>query len=120
MNTYFISPPRIFLWEKLIGNPEYNGECFMDLNQEFELRRENVGNCLSTVRRTNGAVAVFLPGVAKRLAELMKGDFYLVFTSIHEVMIHSDVTANPDDLKEVLRETVEDTTPEEDLKALFS
>ena len=29
-------------------------------------------------------------------------------------MIHSDVTANPDDLKEVLRETVEDTTPEED------
>ena len=72
LNTYFISPPRIFLWEKLIGNTEYNGECFMDLNQEFELRRENVGNCLSTVRRTNGAVAVFLPGVAKRLAELMK------------------------------------------------
>ena len=42
LNTYFISPPRIFLWEKLIGNPRYNGECFMDLNQEFELRRENV------------------------------------------------------------------------------
>ena len=66
MNTYFISPPRIFLWEKLIGNPEYNGECFMDLNQEFELRRENVGNCLSTVRRTNGAVAVFFTRRGKK------------------------------------------------------
>ena len=49
-----------------------------------------MGNCLSTSRKTNGAVAVFLPGVAERLAYLLDSDFYMVFTSIHEVMIHND------------------------------
>ena len=86
----------------------------MNLLSDFQLKKDAIGNCLSTVTRTNGAVAVFLPGVANRIGELLHGGFYMVFTSIHEVMIHSDVTANPDDLKEVLRETVEDTTPEED------
>ena len=37
LNTYFISPPRIFYWEKLVYNPDYDGECFMDLNHEFYL-----------------------------------------------------------------------------------
>ena len=114
INTYFISPPRIFLWEKLIGNPEYDGECFMDLNHEFHLKRDSIGNCLSTARRTNGAVAVFLPGVAKRLADLMNADFYLVFTSIHEVMIHNVNISYPEDLEIVLRDTIQEATPEED------
>ena len=61
----------------------------MDLNHEFYLTRDSIGSCLSTARRTNGAVAIFLPGVAKRLADLMDADFYMVFTSIHEVMIHN-------------------------------
>ena len=43
----------------------------MDLNHEFYLTRDSIGSCLSTARRTNGAVAIFLPGVAKRLADLM-------------------------------------------------
>ena len=114
LNTYFISPPRIYSWEKLFFDEDYEGENFMNLLSDFQLKKDAIGNCLSTVTRTNGAVAVFLPGVANRIGELLHGGFYMVFTSIHEVMIHSDVTANPDDLKEVLRETVEDTTPEED------
>ena len=53
--------------------------------QEMCIRdRDSIGSCLSTARRTNGAVAIFLPGVAKRLADLMDADFYMVFTSIHE------------------------------------
>ncbi len=50
----------------------------MDLNHEFYLTRDSIGSCLSTARRTNGAVAIFLPGVAKRLADLMDADFYMV------------------------------------------
>lgn len=114
VNTYFISPPRIFFWEKLIYNPEYDGECFMDLNHEFYLKRDSIGNCLSTARRTNGAVAVFLPGVAQRLANLMNADFYMVFTSIHEVMIHNADRSYPEDLEVVLRDTIREATPDED------
>ena len=114
LNTYFISPPRIFLWEKLIGNPMYNGECFMDLNHDYQLKRDSIGNCLSTARRTNGAVAAFLPGVARRIADLMDADFYLVFTSIHEVMIHNVNLSYPEDLEVVLKDTIREATPDED------
>ena len=57
---------------------------------------------------------VFLPGVAKRLADLMNADFYLVFTSIHEVMIHNVNISYPEDLEIVLRDTIQEATPEED------
>ena len=114
LNTYFISPPRIYCWEKMIFDPFYEGENFMDIMRDYPLRKDAVGNCLSTVKRTNGAVAVFLPGVAERLADLFQGGFYLVFTSIHEVMIHSEKTVDPKDLRRVLADTVRETTPEED------
>jgi len=45
---------------------------------------------LTTSQRTNGAVAVFIPGVADKLAELFNDSFYVVFTSIHEAMIHKN------------------------------
>lgn len=114
LNTYFISPPRIYCWEKMIFDPFYEGENFMDVMRDYPLRKDAVGNCLSTVKRTNGAVAIFLPGVAERLADLFQGGFYLVFTSIHEVMIHSEKTVDPKDLRRVLADTVRETTPEED------
>lgn len=115
LNTYFISPPRIYCWEKMLFDTHYEGENFMNLLSDYPIRRGAVGNCLSTVKRTNGAVAVFLPGVASRLADLMQGNLYLVFTSIHEVMIHNEKTADPEDLRHVLIDTIKETTPEEDV-----
>lgn len=113
-NTVQISPPRIYYWEKLIYDSDYQGEDFMGEDSDFKLRRDAVGNCLSTTRRTNGAVAVFLPGVAERLAGMIGQDFYLVFTSIHEVMIHNVNFAEPERLEEILQQTVDEATPEED------
>lgn len=114
LNTYFMTPPRIYRWEKLIYNPEYGGENFMDLLTGFEINKDAVGNCLSTTKRTNGAVAVFLPGVAARLGKLLGEDFYMVFTSVHEVMIHNDRKVDADDLVNVLEDTIREATPEED------
>lgn len=115
LNTYYNSPPRIYRWEAMVWNPEYEGENFMDILTECQLKKNAMGNCLSTVKRTNGAVAVFLPGVAKRLAYLLGGSFYMVFTSVHEVMIHIDTMVDPEDLKEVLYSTIQETTPPEDI-----
>lgn len=106
LNTYFISPPRIYCWERLIFNPDYAGENFMNLMCDYKIKKDALGNCLSTTIRTNGAVAIFLPGVAERIGQLMGCGFYMVFTSIHEVMIHSERNANPKELKQVLEDTV--------------
>lgn len=112
-NTYRMAPPRIYEWQRLLYNPKYEGEEFME--KDVNLKKDEVrGNCLSTVKKTNGAVAIFLPGVAKRLSELLNGDLYLAFTSIHEVMVHNADKVCAEDLHEVLSETIQEATPEED------
>ena len=58
--------------------------------------------------------AVFLPGVAEQLAYMLDSDFYMVFTSVHEVMIHNDKFVEPEDLQCVLRDTIREATPKED------
>ena len=70
-NTYQMTPPRIFRWERLVFDEEYMGDEFMETAEPYELRKDAMGNCLSTAVRTNGAAAIFMPGVAKKLGELM-------------------------------------------------
>ena len=113
-STKIMSPPRIYRWEQMIFNPEYEGESFMNLGDKCELKKDAMGNCLSTTKKTNGAVAVFLPGVAEQLAYMLDSDFYMVFTSVHEVMIHNDKFVEPEDLQCVLRDTIREATPKED------
>ena len=76
----------------------------MNLLCDYKLKKDVLGNCLSTTIRTNGAVAIFLPGVAERIGQLMGGGFYMVFTSIHEVMIHNEKSADPEELKKVMEQ----------------
>lgn len=113
-NTYRATPPRIYKWEEMIFNREYTGDSFMESCDEDVISKDAMGNCLSTTIKTNGAVAVFLPGVAEHLAELLNSDFYMAFTSIHEVMIHNAKKVDPEDLKSVLTDTIRETVPEED------
>lgn len=114
-NTAKQSAPRIYRWEKLLFDINYRGDEFMDEMKEGVIDKGPLGNCLSTTIRSNGAVAVFLPGVAERLSELLEGDFYAVFTSVHEVMIHSVAESNEMDLKATLLDTLEEATPEADV-----
>lgn len=111
-NTYYMTPPRIYKWERMIFDPSYEGENFMEMNCPLE--HSAIGNCLSTTVKTNGAVAIFLPHVVEKFADILESDLYLVFTSVHEVMIHATKSVNPEDLKVVLSDTLKEATPEED------
>ena len=86
----------------------------MDMNYEENIVERIAGSCLSTSIRTNGAVAIFLPDVAQRIADLMDDDFYIVFTSVHEAMIHPKRMSCPEDLERILKETLKEATPDED------
>lgn len=114
-NTYYLTPPRIYKWEGVLCDESYAGESFMNDEDICDLDKSFSGNILSTTRKMNGAVAVFLPGVAERIAELLDSDFYMVFTSIHEVMIHSTGSGvDPKDLKLVLQDTLRKVTSSSD------
>lgn len=64
-------------------------------------------SCISTSMKTNGASAIFWPGVKERIGELLNGNYYIVFTSVHEAMIHKD--SNEDSFKEFLKENLNAT-----------
>lgn len=114
-NTYRMSPPRFYMLEKILLNNNYSGDSFMNSDDTFQLNDRFVGNLLSTTRQINGAIAVFLPGVAEKISEMLKSDFYMVFTSIHEVMIHSTKSGvDPSDLKNVLKSTIAEATQARD------
>lgn len=114
-NTYRATPPRIYKWEGVLCDESYAGESFMNDEDICDLDKSFSGNTLSTTRKTNGAIAVFLPGVAEKISELLDSDFYMVFTSIHEVMIHSTRSGvDPKDLKLILQDTLREVTPSSD------
>ena len=71
--------------------------------------------CLTTERKLNGATAAFMPGVAKRIGDVFGKDYFLVFTSVHEAMLHPIDEADPEILQKVLNDTIEAATPQEDV-----
>ena len=113
-NTERMSPPRIYRWEQMIFDPEYEGEEFMSPGTESAISKDFIGNCLSIPEKTNGAVAIFYPGVAERFADVLDSDLYLVFTSIHEVMVHRTNGVNAGDLSTILQDTLKEVTPKRD------
>ena len=85
-NTAKLFPPRVFFTDKLAFDEAYEGEAFMDQKSAFSRNKENI---ISNPMKLNGAVTIFLPGVAKRISEQIGGDYYFVTTSIHEAVVHS-------------------------------
>ena len=113
-NTMRRFPPRLYQLPEVLLVPEYEGIDFMDPDRQGMLRGNEVGNCISTTARVNGAVAIFMPGVAARIAEVLDADLYLAFTSIHEVMVHKADMVDPGSLEKVLTETIRETTADEE------
>ena len=113
-NTYFLYPPRIFNWERMLFDLDEGGINFMDPAHEPSIDVSPAGVCVTTEKKTNGAVSVFLPGVADRLASLMDDDLILAFTSVHEVMVHAALGVDSHMLRSVLVDTIRETTPPSD------
>lgn len=113
-NTARMMPPRVYSLIDMFFNPNCEGKDIYDPN--FKPSKSEMGNCFSTTVKTNGATAIFYPGAARRMSDLMgQQDLYLVFTSIHEVMVHYAPVVEPKNLEFVLKDTVENATPEGDM-----
>ena len=113
-NTASMMPPKGYEWSKMLINPYYDGDDIYD--SDYIPRSDAIGNCLSTKQKTNGAIAIFYPGVARLFCDKINTDeLYLVFTSIHEVMVHNARMIEPEDLASVLDDTIKEATPEGDV-----
>ena len=61
-----------------------------------------IGAVLTAIPQSDGAVALFYPGVQERLSEMSGGDYYVVFTAKDEAHIHPARTTTLKKLRELL------------------
>jgi hypothetical protein len=87
------------------------------MSKDFKTRRLKPDNTalVTTSRKTNGAIAMFYPGVKEKLAEMFDDSFYVAFTSIHEAMIHKKGSIDPASIKRNVTETNRIFGPEDTL-----
>lgn len=76
----------------------------MDINDNVILESSAIP-MITTTRKTNGAIAMFYPGVKEKIAEMFDDSFYVAFTSIHEAMIHKKGTIEPSSIRRHIRAT---------------
>lgn len=107
VNTCFLYPPRLYSVEDLLswdGKRHEDGR-FMTDEEPAKIRKGMRGYILTNTLEINGAVALFYPGVARKIAECFGEDFYIAFTSIHEAQIHSASMIEPEVVRSSLRDT---------------
>lgn len=114
-NTMEKAEPRMYTnIFNIADTPEYES-AFM--SKDFKNRKLNPDNValVTTNRKTNGAIAMFYPGVKEKLAEMFDDSFFIAFTSIHEAMIHKRGSIEPVSIKRNVTETNRIFGPEDTL-----
>lgn len=94
-NTHIMAPPRMYMNVRECVNPPYARGAFMALNSPIDHIEKLQVPTLTTTKQTNGAVAMFYPGVKEKLAELFGDSYYVAFTSIHDVKLHHKDAISP-------------------------
>lgn len=112
LNTRERMPPRLFGGDDFRSGCDRKEGIFMPEDGQISVpipgrdeREEMKGYRLTTVKRTNGAVALFYPYVKERLAWMLQGDFYVGFPSIHEAVVHPVRYRVLSEMKEAIRHT---------------
>ena len=73
-------------------------------NMVRKLERRNIPT-LTNSRQLNGAISIFYPGVAERIANLFQNSYYIALTSIHEARLHCAGTIDPHQIRRIVRDT---------------
>lgn len=112
LNTYAKMPPRLYYATDFRMEHDRAYGVFMpgEQGQGIEVHPKDewegrFGYILTTTKRLNGAIAFFYPGVKERLAELMEGDYFVGFTSIHEAVVHPVCRKVLSEMKEGIYQT---------------
>lgn len=107
VNTSFLYPPRLYSVEDLLAwdGKQHEDGAFMAEGDVLKIRKGMRGYILTNTLEINGAIAMFYPGVAGKIAECFGEDFYIAFTSIHEAQVHSASMISPDVVRSSLRDT---------------
>ena len=118
IQTFAHAQPRLYtsLWDT-IKTPIDKG-AFMSLNSDVSKIEKFEVPLVTTTKKTNGAIAMFYPGVQEKIAQLFGCNYYVAFTSIHEARIHHCDSISPQRIEASLRDINEHFEPTEVLSEL--
>lgn len=105
INTFATNCPRLYENILNIENTSDEDSAFMSYFYSKSSLNRNTIPLVTTTRKTNGATALFYPGVKGKIAELYGSSFYVAFTSIHEAMLHCEGTIDPLSIRRHVRAT---------------
>lgn len=75
---------------------------FMHTVPETVKNNRGDGIFVTTVNRVNGAIAIFMPGVMKRLSNLLENDFYIGFLNSDAAVIRKSNLVPPEVIRDAL------------------
>ena len=103
-NTARQAPPRIYFDPSECVRRDPGVGDFMQQGYRMPDYNIMLGPYITTLGTMNGAAAMFYPGVQERLAELLGGDYYAVFTAVHEARLHRPGELDPEHMLRILEE----------------
>jgi len=115
LNTNVYAMPRMYTSLLNFESTPESESAFMSVDSTAGHLRAETIPLVTTTRKTNGAVAMFYPGVKEKIAEMFGDSFYVAFTSIHEAMLHKKGTFDPSSIRRHVRATNKAFGPEETL-----
>lgn len=113
INTYIMAPPRMYIQPMDAYKPSYSKGAFMALNSDIKSLSPMDIPVITTTMQINGAIAIFYPGVKERIAELFGSDYYVAFTSIHDIRVHKKGIMSPRSILNSIKDTNKAFDPSE-------
>ena len=117
-NAVKMDPPKFYNGFRMILSAVLGRGAGISIEEYCPTEAERkLGVCLSTDENTNGATAIFYPGVARRICEAYNTlAIYIVPTSVHEVVLHDcRYVGDVELLLKTQREIIEEFTPEDEV-----
>ena len=109
LNSPNILPPSIEPMEAMIGKMMGFGAAmeapagFKEQIEKLDMRREGMA-VLTNTQMVNGAAVIFYPGVMEKIGDSQQVNFFILPSSVHEViLVNDDGSMNLKDLEEMVK-----------------
>ncbi|MBR3392924.1 MAG: hypothetical protein IKG51_02320 [Firmicutes bacterium] len=109
LNSPSILPPSIEPMEAMIGKMMGFGAAmeapagFKEQIEKLDMRREGMA-VLTNTQMLNGAAVIFYPGVMEKIGDSQQVNFFILPSSVHEViLVNDDGSMNLKDLEEMVK-----------------
>ena len=103
-NSARLSPPRLYIGMDDLSNHD-KGEFMAPMASPRMIPKTPLAATLTAVPQSDGAVAIYYPGVQERISFLSGGDYFVVPTGKDEVRIHPAGTVTVGQMRRGLRDT---------------